>query len=130
VVDTGQGYGVAFKTESHNPPPYLEPPQGAATGVGGIVRDILAMGARPVAVMDALRFGPADAADTRRVLPGVVGGISFYGNCLGLPNIGGGLAVDALYSGNPPGNALWPGGVRHEELQTPGAGGAGYTRGL
>jgi phosphoribosylformylglycinamidine synthase len=92
VVDIGQGYAVTFKIESHNHPSYVEPYQGAATGVGGIVRDILAMGARPVAVMDALRFGPADAPDTRRVLPGVVGGISFYGNCLGLPNIGGELS--------------------------------------
>src|SRR5262249_43097596 len=80
VVDIGQGYAVTFKIESHNHPSYVEPFQGAATGVGGIVRDILAMGARPVAVMDALRFGPADAPDTARVLPGVVGGISFYGN--------------------------------------------------
>ncbi|HKD90136.1 MAG TPA: AIR synthase related protein, partial [Streptosporangiaceae bacterium] len=101
VVDVGQGYAVTFKIESHNHPSYVEPFQGAATGVGGIVRDILAMGARPVAVMDALRFGPADAADTRRVLPGVVGGISFYGNCLGLPNIGGELAFGPCYAGNP-----------------------------
>jgi len=79
VVDIGQGYAVTFKIESHNHPSYVEPFQGAATGVGGIVRDILAMGARPVAVMDSLRFGPADAPDTARVLPGVVGGISFYG---------------------------------------------------
>ena len=95
VVDVGAGYAVTFKIESHNHPSYVEPHQGAATGVGGIVRDILAMGARPVAVMDSLRFGPADAPDTRRVLPGVVSGISFYGNCLGLPNIGGELAFDA-----------------------------------
>jgi len=79
VVDIGQGYAVTFKIESHNHPSYVEPFQGAATGVGGIVRDILAMGARPVAVLDSLRFGPADAPDTRRVLPGVVAGISFYG---------------------------------------------------
>src|SRR5262249_15497860 len=101
VVDIGQGYAVTFKIESHNHPSYVEPFQGAATGVGGIVRDILAMGARPVAVMDALRFGPADAPDTARVLPGVVAGISFYGNCLGLPNIGGELAFDPCYAGNP-----------------------------
>ena len=95
VVDVGDGYAVTFKIESHNHPSYVEPHQGAATGVGGIVRDILTMGARPVAVMDALRFGPADAPDTQRVLPGVVSGISFYGNCLGLPNIGGELGFDA-----------------------------------
>src|SRR5215813_13078893 len=125
VVDVGQGYAVTFKIESHNHPSYVEPFQGAATGVGGIVRDILAMGARPVAVMDALRFGPADAADTRRVLPGVVGGISFYGNCLGLANIGGELAFDACYSGNPLVNALCLGVMRHEDLKLARATGPG-----
>ena len=80
VVDVGQGYAVTFKIESHNHPSFIEPYQGAATGVGGIVRDILTMGARPVAVMDPLRFGPAEAADTRRVLPGVIAGVGGYGN--------------------------------------------------
>src|ERR1700761_7231660 len=112
VVDIGQGYAVTFKIESHNHPSFVEPHQGAATGVGGIVRDILAMGARPVAVMDALRFGPADAHDTARVLPGVVSGISFYGNCLGLPNIGGELSFDPCYAGNPLVNALCVGVMR------------------
>jgi phosphoribosylformylglycinamidine synthase subunit PurL len=125
VVDIGQGYAVTFKLESHNHPSYVEPFQGAATGVGGIVRDILAMGARPVAVMDALRFGPADAPDTRRVLPGVVGGISFYGNCLGLPNIGGELAFDPCYAGNPLVNALCLGVMRHEDLKLAAASGPG-----
>ncbi len=125
VVDIGQGYAVTFKIESHNHPSYVEPFQGAATGVGGIVRDILAMGARPVAVMDALRFGAADAPDTRRVLPGVVGGISFYGNCLGLPNIGGELAFDPCYSGNPLVNALCVGVMRHEDLKLAAARGTG-----
>ena len=125
VVDIGQGYAVTFKLESHNHPSYVEPFQGAATGVGGIVRDILAMGARPVAVMDALRFGPADAADTRRVLPGVVSGISFYGNCLGLPNIGGELAFDPCYAGNPLVNALCLGVMRHEDLKLAAASGPG-----
>ena len=125
VVDIGQGYAVTFKLESHNHPSYVEPFQGAATGVGGIVRDILAMGARPVAVMDALRFGPADAPDTRRVLPGVVGGISFYGNCLGLPNIGGELAFDPCYAGNPLVNALCLGVLRHEDLKLAAASGPG-----
>jgi phosphoribosylformylglycinamidine synthase len=125
VVDIGQGYAVTFKIESHNHPSYVEPFQGAATGVGGIVRDILAMGARPVAVMDALRFGPADAGDTRRVLPGVVGGISFYGNCLGLPNIGGELAFDPCYLGNPLVNALCVGVMRHEDLKLASASGVG-----
>jgi phosphoribosylformylglycinamidine synthase len=125
VVDVGQGYAVTFKIESHNHPSYVEPFQGAATGVGGIVRDILAMGARPVAVMDALRFGPADAADTRRVLPGIVGGISFYGNCLGLPNIGGELAFDPCYAGNPLVNALCLGVMRHADLKLAKASGPG-----
>ena len=125
VVDIGQGYAVTFKIESHNHPSYVEPFQGAATGVGGIVRDILAMGARPVAVMDALRFGPADAPDTRRVLPGVVGGISFYGNCLGLPNIGGELAFDPCYAGNPLVNALCVGVLRRGDLKLAVAQGPG-----
>ncbi|MGH3257002.1 MAG: phosphoribosylformylglycinamidine synthase subunit PurL [Streptosporangiaceae bacterium] len=125
VVDIGQGYAVTFKIESHNHPSYVEPFQGAATGVGGIVRDILAMGARPVAVMDALRFGPASAPDTGRVLPGVVGGISFYGNCLGLPNIGGELDFDPCYAGNPLVNALCVGVMRHQDLQVAAADGPG-----
>ena len=125
VVDIGQGYAVTFKVESHNHPSYVEPHQGAATGVGGIVRDILAMGARPVAVMDALRFGPAAAPDTGRVLPGVVSGISFYGNCLGLPNIGGELDFDPSYAGNPLVNALCVGVMRHRDLQVAEAHGPG-----
>jgi phosphoribosylformylglycinamidine synthase II len=125
VVDIGQGYAVTFKIESHNHPSYVEPFQGAATGVGGIVRDILAMGARPVAVMDSLRFGPAGAPDTARVLPGVVAGISFYGNCLGLPNIGGELAFDPCYAGNPLVNALCVGVMRHADLQVAAARGPG-----
>ena len=125
VVDIGQGYAVTFKIESHNHPSYVEPLQGAATGVGGIVRDILAMGARPVAVLDSLRFGPADAPDTRRVLPGVVAGISFYGNCLGLPNIGGELGFDPCYRGNPLVNALCVGVMRHQDLKLAAARGTG-----
>jgi phosphoribosylformylglycinamidine synthase II len=125
VVDIGQGYAVTFKIESHNHPSFVEPHQGAATGVGGIVRDILAMGARPVAVMDALRFGPADAHDTARVLPGVVSGISFYGNCLGLPNIGGEVAFDDCYAGNPLVNALCVGIMRHDDLKSAVASGPG-----
>ncbi|MCY7373676.1 MAG: phosphoribosylformylglycinamidine synthase subunit PurL, partial [Spirochaetaceae bacterium] len=117
VVDIGQGWAVTFKVESHNHPSYVEPYQGAATGVGGIVRDIMAMGARPVAVMDPLRFGPADADDTRRVLPGVVAGIGGYGNCLGLPNIGGEVVFDPSYAGNPLVNALCVGVVRHSREQ-------------
>jgi phosphoribosylformylglycinamidine synthase subunit PurL len=125
VVDIGQGYAVTFKVESHNHPSYVEPYQGAATGVGGIVRDILSMGARPVAVMDPLRFGPLGADDTRRVLPGVVAGIGGYGNCLGLPNIGGETVFDATYAGNPLVNALCVGVMRHEELHLAKASGVG-----
>jgi len=125
VVDVGQGYAVTFKIESHNHPSFVEPYQGAATGVGGIVRDILAMGARPVAVMDSLRFGPLDADDTRRVLPGVVAGIGGYGNCLGLPTIGGETVFDASYAGNPLVNALCVGVMRHDQLHLAHASGEG-----
>ncbi|GAA1476927.1 phosphoribosylformylglycinamidine synthase subunit PurL [Nocardioides aestuarii] len=125
VLDIGQGYAVTFKVESHNHPSYVEPYQGAATGVGGIVRDILAMGARPVAVMDPLRFGPLDAADTQRVLPGIVAGVGGYGNCLGLPNIGGEAVFDPTYLGNPLVNALCVGVLRHEDLHLAKASGTG-----
>ncbi|MEU2347088.1 phosphoribosylformylglycinamidine synthase subunit PurL [Modestobacter sp. NPDC049651] len=125
VVDVGDGYAVTFKVESHNHPSYVEPYQGAATGVGGIVRDILTMGARPVAVMDSLRFGAADAPDTARVLPGVVAGVGGYGNCLGLPNIGGELLFDATYAGNPLVNALCVGVMRHEDVRLAKAEGVG-----
>jgi len=125
VIDVGQGYAVTFKIESHNHPSYVEPYQGAATGVGGIVRDILAMGARPVAVMDPLRFGPLDAEDTHRVLPGIVAGVGGYGNCLGLPNIGGEAVFDETYLGNPLVNALCVGVLRHEDLHLAKASGVG-----
>ncbi|WP_354641512.1 phosphoribosylformylglycinamidine synthase subunit PurL [Kitasatospora camelliae] len=125
VVDVGQGYAVTFKVESHNHPSYIEPYQGAATGIGGIVRDILAMGARPVAVMDPLRFGAADHPDTRRVLPGIVAGIGGYGNCLGLPNIGGEVVFDSCYQGNPLVNALCVGVMKHEDIHLAKASGPG-----
>ncbi|MEU1971801.1 phosphoribosylformylglycinamidine synthase subunit PurL [Microbacterium sp. NPDC019599] len=125
VVDIGEGWAVTFKVESHNHPSYIEPFQGAATGVGGIVRDIISMGARPVAVMDQLRFGAIDDPDTARVVHGVVSGISFYGNCLGLPNIGGETVFDAVYQGNPLVNALAVGVLRHEDLKLANASGAG-----
>jgi phosphoribosylformylglycinamidine synthase subunit PurL len=125
VVDIGDGWAATFKVESHNHPSYIEPYQGAATGVGGIVRDIMAMGARPVAVMDQLRFGAADAPDTRRVLDGVVRGVGGYGNSLGLPNIGGETVFDASYGGNPLVNALCVGVLRKEDLQLAFASGAG-----
>lgn len=125
VVDIGEGWAVTFKVESHNHPSYIEPFQGAATGVGGIVRDIISMGARPVAIMDQLRFGAIDHPDTARVVHGVVSGISFYGNCLGLPNIGGETVFDAVYQGNPLVNALAVGVLRHEDLKLANATGAG-----
>ncbi|APE33054.1 phosphoribosylformylglycinamidine synthase II [Nocardia mangyaensis] len=125
VVDIGDGWAVTFKVESHNHPSYVEPYQGAATGVGGIVRDIMAMGARPIAVMDQLRFGAADADDTRRVVDGVVRGVGGYGNSLGLPNVGGETVFDASYQGNPLVNALCAGAMRVEDLHLAFASGAG-----
>jgi len=125
VVDVGQGYAVTFKVESHNHPSFIEPYQGAATGVGGIVRDILTMGARPVAILDPLRFGPADAADTKRVLPGVIAGIGGYGNCIGVPTVGGEVVFDKSYLGNPLVNALCVGVMKHEDIKLAKASGAG-----
>lgn len=125
VVDIGDGWAVTFKVESHNHPSYVEPYQGAATGVGGIVRDIISMGARPLAVMDPLRFGPADAPDTHRVLRGVVEGIGGYGNCLGLPNIGGEVVFDESYLGNPLVNALCVGAMKHDDVHLASAKGVG-----
>ncbi|WP_223623887.1 phosphoribosylformylglycinamidine synthase subunit PurL [Microbacterium sp. EST19A] len=125
VIDVGEGWAVTFKAESHNHPSFIEPFQGAATGVGGIVRDIISMGARPVAVMDALRFGAIDHPDTARVVHGVTSGISFYGNCLGLPNIGGETVFDAVYQANPLVNALAVGVLRHEDLKLANATGVG-----
>ncbi|MCA1307350.1 phosphoribosylformylglycinamidine synthase subunit PurL [Microbacterium esteraromaticum] len=125
VVDVGEGWAVTFKAESHNHPSFIEPFQGAATGVGGIVRDIISMGARPVAVMDALRFGAIDHPDTPRVVHGVTSGISFYGNCLGLPNIGGETVFDGVYQANPLVNALAVGVLRHEDLKLANATGVG-----
>ncbi|QEW01346.1 phosphoribosylformylglycinamidine synthase subunit PurL [Microbacterium caowuchunii] len=125
VVDVGEGWAVTFKVESHNHPSYIEPFQGAATGVGGIVRDIISMGARPVAIMDQLRFGAIDHPDTARVVHGVTSGISFYGNCLGLPNIGGETVFDSVYQGNPLVNALAVGVLRHEDLKLANAAGPG-----
>ncbi|MEV5765029.1 phosphoribosylformylglycinamidine synthase subunit PurL [Micromonospora sp. NPDC052213] len=125
VVQVSDELAVTFKVESHNHPSFVEPYQGAATGVGGIVRDILAMGARPVAVMDPLRFGAADHPDTARVLPGVVAGVGGYGNCLGLPNIGGEVVFDPCYQGNPLVNALCLGVLPVNRLQNKAAAGPG-----
>ena len=125
VVQISDRLAVTFKVESHNHPSFVEPYQGAATGVGGIVRDILAMGARPLAVMDPLRFGAADHEDTARVLPGVVAGVGGYGNCLGLPNIGGEVVFDPCYQGNPLVNALCIGVLPVDRLQNKAAAGPG-----
>jgi phosphoribosylformylglycinamidine (FGAM) synthase-like enzyme len=125
VVDIGQGWAVTFKIESHNHPSYVEPYQGAATGVGGIVRDIMSMGARPVAIMDPLRFGALDHPDTLRVLPGIVAGVGGYGNCLGLPNIGGEVVFDPCYQGNPLVNALCVGTMKHADIHLANASGEG-----
>ena len=117
VVAVSDDLAVTFKVESHNHPSFVEPASGAATGVGGIIRDVLAMGARPVAVMDSLRVGPVDAPDTARVLPGVVAGVGGYGNCMGLPNVGGEVVFDECYAGNPLVNALCLGVVHRDGLQ-------------
>ena len=125
VTDLGDGWAVTFKIESHNHPSYVEPYQGAATGVGGIVRDIISMGARPVAVMDPLRFGAIDHPDTARVVHGVVAGVGGYGNSLGLPNVGGEVVFDSVYQGNPLVNALAVGVMRHEDIRLANASGVG-----
>ena len=125
VVDIGDGWAVTYKVESHNHPSFVEPYQGAATGVGGIVRDIISMGARPVAVVDQLRFGAVDHPDTARVVHGVVAGVGGYGNCLGLPNIGGETEFDSSYQENPLVNALCVGVLRHDDIHLANASGAG-----
>src|SRR5471030_1421925 len=101
VIDIGDGWGVAFKMESHNHPSAVEPFQGAATGVGGIIRDIFTMGARPVLLTNSLRFGDLSSKTTQRLFRGVVAGISHYGNCIGIPNVGGDVYFDPCYEGNP-----------------------------
>jgi len=125
VTNLGDGWAVTFKIESHNSPSFVEPYQGAATGIGGIVRDIISMGARPVAVMDPLRFGAIDHPDTARVMHGAVAGIGGYGNSLGLPNIGGEMVFDPIYQGNPLVNALAVGVMRHEDIRLANASGLG-----
>ena len=115
AVDIGDGLAVVFKIESHNHPSAVEPYQGAATGVGGIVRDIFTMGARPIALLDSLRFGPLDQPRNRYLFDGVVGGIGGYGNCLGIPTVGGEVFFDPSYNGNPLVNAMCVGIVRHDD---------------
>ncbi len=116
IVDIGDGYAIAFKIESHNHPSFIEPFQGAATGVGGILRDIFTMGARPIAVMDALRFGPLDVPRNRRILEGVVSGIAHYGNCFGVPTVGGECVFEECYNGNPLVNVFALGIFRHDDV--------------
>ncbi|MCS7009606.1 MAG: AIR synthase related protein, partial [Chthoniobacterales bacterium] len=130
VVDVGNGWAVAFKVESHNHPSAVEPFQGAATGVGGIIRDIFTMGARPVFLLNSLRFGPIEgdsevARNNRRLFAGVVAGISHYGNCLGLPTIGGEVYFDESYNGNPLVNVFCLGILRHEQIAKGAAKGEG-----
>ncbi len=125
AVDLGDGLVAVFKVESHNHPSAVEPLQGAATGVGGIVRDILAMGARPVALLNSLRFGPLDDPANRHLFQGVVGGISWYGNCIGVPDVAGEIYFDPCYSQNPLVNAMCVGLVEREKLATASAGAQG-----
>ena len=125
VVDLGDGLRLAFKIESHNHPSAVEPFQGAATGVGGILRDIFTMGARPIAILNSLRFGNLEDARTRRIFNGVVEGISHYGNCIGVPTVGGEVYFDKAYSGNPLVNAMAMGLMETEEIVKAGASGVG-----
>ena len=125
AVDIGDGIAVVMKIESHNHPSAIEPYQGAATGVGGIVRDIFTMGARPIALLNSLRFGPPDTARNRYLFNGVVGGISGYGNCLGIPNVGGEVVFSPTYSGNPLVNAMCVGLVKTDGLLKARAEGTG-----
>ena len=121
AIDIGNGLAVVFKVESHNHPSAVEPLQGAATGVGGIVRDILAMGARPIALLNSLRFGPPDSAANRRLLRGVVDGIGWYGNCIGVPDVAGEIYFDGCYSQNPLVNAMCVGIARIDDLASAAA---------
>ena len=125
AIDLGDGWCAVFKMESHNHPSALEPYQGAATGVGGILRDIIAMGMRPVALLDSLRFGPLSDAHNRHLFTGVVGGIGGYGNCIGVPTVGGEVQFDPAYSGNPLVNAMCVGVGRIEHLLSGAARGPG-----
>jgi len=125
AVDIGDGLAAVFKIESHNHPSFIEPYQGAATGVGGIIRDIFTMGARPIALLDSLRFGPIDEARTRRILQGVVSGIGGYGNSIGIPTIGGEVMFDEAYAGNPLVNVFCLGIARQDEIVKGQASGIG-----
>jgi phosphoribosylformylglycinamidine synthase II len=125
IIDVGDGWAIAFKIESHNHPSAIEPFEGAATGVGGIIRDIFTMGARPVLLTNSLRFGELDSPVTRRLLRGVVAGIAHYGNCVGVPTVGGDVYFDRSYEGNPLVNALCLGTLRHDQIRLGKATGLG-----
>ena len=125
IIDVGDGWAIAFKIESHNHPSAVEPFEGAATGVGGIIRDIFTMGARPVLLTNSLRFGELDSPVTRRLLRGVVAGIAHYGNCVGVPTVGGDVYFDKAYEGNPLVNALCLGTLRHDQIRRGKATGVG-----
>ncbi len=125
IIDAGGGLGLAFKVESHNHPSAIEPFQGAATGVGGILRDIFAMGARPIALLDSLRFGELTSDRTRSLLDGVVRGVGHYGNCVGVPNVGGEVVFDARLRGNCLVNAMCVGVVAHDAIRSARANGPG-----
>lgn len=127
IVDIGDGQAVVFKAESHNHPSAVEPYEGAATGVGGIIRDIFSMGARPIAMLDSLRFGELDNERTKYLLEEVVAGIGGYGNCIGIPTVGGEIAFDPVYKGNPLVNAMCVGIIDHKDIQKGQAKGVGNT---
>ena len=125
VIDIGDGFAVVFKIESHNHPSFIEPHQGAATGVGGIMRDIFTMGARPIALLNSLRFGEMEDPRTRFLLNGVVDGISSYGNCTGVPTVGGEVYFDSCYNGNILVNAFCLGLAKSDGIFLAKAGGVG-----
>src|SRR5256714_11464465 len=125
AVDIGEGLAAVFKIESHNHPSFIEPYQGAATGVGGIIRDIFTMGARPIALLNSLRFGPLDAPRVRRLLEGVVAGIAGYGNSIGIPTVGGEIAFEPTYAGNPLVNVFCLGIAKASDIIKGVASGAG-----
>src|SRR5216117_4381530 len=125
VISIGDGLAVAFKIESHNHPSAVEPYQGAATGVGGILRDVFTMGARPIAALNSLRFGELSNPEVRRLFSGVVGGIAHYGNCFGIPTLAGEVSFDRSYEGNPLVNAFCLGVLRHEQIARGAARGVG-----
>ncbi|WP_414429497.1 phosphoribosylformylglycinamidine synthase subunit PurL [Anoxybacillus flavithermus] len=127
IVDIGDGLAVAFKIESHNHPSAIEPYQGAATGVGGIIRDVFSMGARPIALLNSLRFGELTSPRVKYLFERVVAGIAGYGNCVGIPTVGGEVQFDAAYEGNPLVNAMCVGVIRHEDIQKGIAAGVGNT---